>query len=928
MQKVTIFSIILLFTLLTTNLFATYIVVRFDDPTMDTVRKFTTDDYDVASCKPGEYLDLVINKTKYNELLDAGYKLTITQTEEQLIRNLRADTELDGYRDYETFVTDLQQFETQNPDICKVYNIGDSWGKIYSDGGNTNYNDFDHEIWALKISDNVNEDEDEPGIYYLAEHHAREPISLEVVMNIIENIVAEYGVDPIITDNVDNQEIWFVPLVNPNGHKVVTDETNVWWRKNIMDNNENGSMDVGYNTIDGVDPNRNYGWQWGGAGVNWSSETYQGNYAFSEPETQAVRNLMASHHFVAGISYHSYGELILYPYGYEDGVIAPDQAALSELSTAMAETIPSYYGGHYTPQAAWALYPCTGTTDDYAYGNHGIFSYTIELATEFIPSAGQISGICNDNLEAAMIMLNRPNHTILRGHITDASTNEPIQAEIFIEGLDDTGEYRNPYLSNEEFGAFYRLLTTGNYYVTFSAYGYESQTLEDVEISADYPTIVDLELNPVVPNSLISGVVTDADTGDPIENAIVELLDHNIPATLTNEDGEYTISNIYDYTYDLLVYKNAYSSKTEFVQVNGNTTGVDVGIYELDDGTFENAQLGGCWDFGGQEDWFIVSSEANSGTYSSRSGVIGHNQKSDIEVSMYVETESVISFFRKVSSEADYDYLKFYIDDELQASWSGNEDWQQVEFPVTPGNMTFRWSYTKDAAVSGGSDCAWIDDILFPEGTLIVTPTLLEFLDDTSLEGLEFSIMNNSNTPIIIDDMDYEGGTGFTWSIPNFNLTLPYTMAAGEQLDFLVMIEMPVESGLRDIVSDFLDIYTDAGDHQVEIVFDTGLYSSAGNDVPLTTRFHGNYPNPFNPTTTFSYTLASDSRVKLTIYNIKGQKIRTLVDNERPAGIYQVVWNGLNDNGKKASSGIYFSHWDAHDTVSDYTSVKKIVLLK
>jgi len=324
-------------------------VIRFEVPTLQIINTFTEDNYDIAAYKPGEFLDIVVSEIKYHELLAQGYDVVITQTEQQMKNNLNELTDLDGYVDYEQMLAELQQIELDYPNTCKLYDIGESRGKQYSDAGNSNYDDYYHEIWAMKVSDNVEIEEDEPSIYYLSEHHAREPISLEVNMAVLNHIIDNYGTDPEITDNVDNTQIWFVPLVNPNGHKIVTDEIYTMWRKNICDNNGNGSINTGYYAEDGVDPNRNYSWEWGGASTDWTSETYQGTSAFSEPETQAVEALIDNHHFVAGISYHSYSELVLYPFGYEDGVVAPDHAALEELAIDMAVTIPGQYGGNYTP---------------------------------------------------------------------------------------------------------------------------------------------------------------------------------------------------------------------------------------------------------------------------------------------------------------------------------------------------------------------------------------------------------------------------------------------------------------------------------------------------------------------------------------------------------------------------------------------------
>ena len=731
-------------------------VVRFSAPDKTILSEFPPEKYDIAAYKPGEFLDLVVTRSEYEELVKRGFNIQVTQTEDRLRKNLqmRTDRDLTGYRDYEDLEIELQQIESQYPNICKLYDIGESWGKIYSDSGNSNYSDYSHEIWAMKVSDNVEIEEDEPSVYYMGVHHAREPISLEVVMAILLHTLGNYGINDTITNNVDNSQIWFIPLVNPNGHRIVTEQIDLWWRKNIRDNNENGQFD-NYNGHgpDGVDPNRNYGFEWGlvGASDDWNSAVYHGPEPWSEPEIMAMKNLLESHHFVTGITYHSYSELVLFPYGYQYGAIAPDHYALEELATDMAITIPAAGGGHYTPQQSLQLYPCMGTTDDYSYGVHGTFSFTIELGTQFIPPADEIDDICNDNIEAAMILLDRVNWQTLTGHISDAATGNPVVAEIFIDGIDNTGSFRHPYQSDEQFGHYYRLLQTGSFNVSFSAYGYISQTI-NVAVMSDDITLVDVAMTPAQ-SFTVTGTVTDGDSGEPIEHATVEILNTPVFPDTTDSSGQYALVDVYDGTYIFRVFKIGYGVLTEEVSVSYGNNIINFELYESDFEDFETGDFSRYpWDFAGYiiqwpninpiEDftiidtigvsWSITTDDVYEGVYSAKSGDITHNQASFMSVTADVLVDGAIEFYYRVACEYSpsgnyfYDGLIFYIDDvemgRYQPTPSGGTPWTYVSYPVSSGSRTFSWAYVKDG--SDGStgmaeDCAWLDYIIFPPSEMI-----------------------------------------------------------------------------------------------------------------------------------------------------------------------------------------------------------------
>jgi hypothetical protein len=152
------------------------------------------------------------------------------------------------------------------------------------------------------------------------------------------------------------------------------------------------------------------------------------------------------------------------------------------------------------------------------------------------------------------------------------------------------------------------------------------------------------------------------------------------------------------------------------------------------------------WKDSGDESWSTTRQERHSGNYSAQSGPIGDNQTTTLEVTVNC-TSGDITFYRKVSSESDFDHLKFYIDGEEQGGWSGEQDWAEVSFPVNNGARTFVWAYSKDGSVSGGDDTAWIDDITFPAAGKTEPPevpftrgvNLTNWLQASSVEQIQFT---------------------------------------------------------------------------------------------------------------------------------------------------------------------------------------------
>jgi len=275
------------------------------------------------------------------------------------------------YHSYPEMVADIQAVEAAHPDIVHVFSIGKSYQG--------------RDIWAAKISDNVATDENEPEILFDALHHAREHLTVEQALYLLHMLADGYGHDSRLTALVNTREIWIIFAVNPDGFVydlTCTHSTHppyCAWRKNRQPN-------AGTTAI-GTDLNRNYSYGWGccrGSSGIASSITYRGSRPFSAPETVAVRNFVLSRviggiqQIKAHITFHTNGELILWPYGYTRTAVPADMTYADHAAfVAMGKGMAARNG--YTAEQSSALYITDGDQIDWLYGTQRIFSFTWEL---------------------------------------------------------------------------------------------------------------------------------------------------------------------------------------------------------------------------------------------------------------------------------------------------------------------------------------------------------------------------------------------------------------------------------------------------------------------------------------------------------------------------------------------------------------------
>lgn len=364
------------------------------------------------------------------------------------------------------------------------------------------YSSFDSvPLFALKISDNPLEDEDEPAILYIGCHHAEEILGIEICLYMISELTSKYTTEPAITHWVDNREIWFVPLMNPDGHAVVmappeTTWRDTTWRDNKSDNNNNGLFELAY---DGVDLNRNYDFYWTeGGSTDPSSEFYKGPYSFSESETRAIRDLALANNFTFCITYHSarYGltEVVYFPWHWEGGY-SPDFSCIRTIADSLAKRIIRDSGvGYYNALPGEGL---DGRARNWLYGVCGIFTYCIEVGTTTIPPGSMVDDICQRNLAGAYYLLERITESGITGLIYDSLTGEPLGAEVVIRGYYDPT--LPPRRSDPQYGRFLRLTKPGTYNIEIRKHGYAAVIHNDIQVLEGQLT----ELN--IPMSRIEG---------------------------------------------------------------------------------------------------------------------------------------------------------------------------------------------------------------------------------------------------------------------------------------------------------------------------------------------------------------------------------------------------------------------------------------
>jgi carboxypeptidase T len=489
-------------------------------------------------------------------------------------------------------------------------------------------------IYWVKISDNPNISESEPQVLYDAIHHAREPVSMQQLIFYMWYLLENYATDDEVKTIVDNTELFFIPVLNPDGY--VYNETTQpsgggMWRKNRR-NHGGGEF--------GVDNNRNYSYEWNTTGVspNPGNDTYPGSSAFSEIENQAMKWFCENHNFKIALNNHSYDNSLLYPFGYESNILTPDNdyivaatgVKVAKNSLGMVNKLSS------------TLYPASGDSDDWMYAGDlatkpKIFAYTPEIGNNshgFWPAIVDIETVCESmvytNLMTAKLVMNYA--TVKDAHdLFVTAQNDYFQYTVQRLGLDGNGDF----------------------------------TVSIVPVSSNITSV-----------------------GSPNVHSAMQIMDSELDSIA------YTLSSTIQpgdvIVYDILVNNGLYDEKVRVQKVYGTTS-----IAFFDDGSsMSNWSGSGGWATT-TSDYFSPPSsftDSPNGNYASNANTaITFTPSIDLTNAIGAS----VSFMARWDIEDGYDFAQFMVSTNNGANWipqcgkytktgSGN---QHAGFPIYDGNQ-------------------------------------------------------------------------------------------------------------------------------------------------------------------------------------------------------------------------------------------------
>lgn len=421
-------------------------------------------EYDVDSVR-GSRVILYVDDDELASLSGEGW-LTKMLKPPATLPGSRSPQALGDYNSYAVMTAMLDAYATNFPSLCRKVSLGKSVQN--------------RELWAVKITTNPDVAADKPKFKYISTMHGNEPLGTEMCLYLIDRLLTGYaGNDTRIVNLVSNVEIWFVPLMNPDGRE--------------------GNPPQRYNA-NGYELNRSFP---EGSGINFGNLLYGPamNTNGLQPEVRQVMAWTAAQSFSLGANFHSGALVVNYPYD-NDGLgsvfsPSPDEALLQAMSRSYSSNNPPMWSSPYFAQgivngAAW--YAISGGMQDWNYRYAGCFDATIELSDYQWPNppASELPTYWSQNQESMLAYLEWSLRGV-RGVIRNAQTGLAVAGAVRVEG------YHHLVFSDPDVGDYHRILLPGVYTVWFYAPGFVPQRIPNVIVGGGHATRVDVALQPVNP---------------------------------------------------------------------------------------------------------------------------------------------------------------------------------------------------------------------------------------------------------------------------------------------------------------------------------------------------------------------------------------------------------------------------------------------
>ena len=746
-------------------------------------------------------------------------------------------------------------------------------------------------IYMVKIT-NSSITQPKPQVSYNAMHHAREPMGMECLIYFMYYMLENYNTNSTVKYLVDNRELYFVPICNPDGYeynRLTNPSGGGFWRKNRKDNGD-GTF--------GVDLNRNYGptayWNApnGGSSTVTSDETYRGTAPFSENETSAIKNYYAAHKFKNSVSYHTYGNDMVYPYG-----ALPYETADSLSFREYARDITGYNGYLYGTDLETVGYTTRGNSDDYFYDGDTvadggkIFAMTPEVGTDFWPGQSEI---------IPDVQINILPNLYWAWFAGDYPTLKNINFDRLYFKAGDTASIK-PIIRNKGLATVKNLTFEAASLSSYCTFINNSQSMDSISSRSDRTFSVPLKF-------VISANAPSA---------------QKVSITFTTKTGGEIVSvDTINFTTGIptFIFADTSNNPITFWTIAATPTGSPK--WEATTTDYHSAP--NCY------------TDSKSGNYVANATVTMTSTNA-INLSGYSNPK--LSFWSKWEIETLYDCGVLQISTDNGSTWvalkgtltkpaSGIGRQIPAGIPIYDGTHYYWTQEIVDLSAYSGQQiklqfALWSDDYTERDGWY-VDDINIYFYGATPVELTSFTAKAENNNVIL------------NWKTATEINNIGFEVQRSRELNSLIggwkTIGFVKGSGTSVTSSGYK--FTDRdpleGKQYYRIKQDdaNGTFTiygpvEANNLANLNYSIEQNYPNPFNPSTVIKYTIPISGNVTIKLYDVLGSEVKTLINEYKEAGIYSFNFSS-SELKNKIGSGVYFYTIKA----GQFAQTRKMVMMK